>query len=85
MPSPLPVPDTARPRATLTRREWLLVAAGGLAWILLLWGGVWLFHQLTRRPEGCASAAEASTHQVKAASGGPRNAVQLLTGQGRCP
>ncbi len=77
--------DIARPLAALTRREWTLVAAGVLAWILLAWGGVWLFHQLTRKPDSCASAAEASTHQVKPASGGPRNAVQLLTGTGRCP
>ena len=77
--------DIARPLAALTRREWALVAAGVIAWILLAWGGVWLFHQLTHKPENCASATEAATHQVKSTSGGPRNAVQLLTGQGRCP
>jgi hypothetical protein len=79
------VTDTARPLAALTPREWTLVAAGLLAWMLLAWGGVWLFHQLTHKPDACASAVEASTHQAKPASGGPRNAVQLLTGAGRCP
>jgi hypothetical protein len=70
---------------SLSRREWALVVAGTLTWILLAWGGVWLAHQLTRKPEGCASAADAPTRQVKGSATGPRNAVQLLTGTGRCP
>ena len=77
--------DAARPLATLSRKEWTLLAAGLLTWALLAWGGVWLFHQLTRKPEACAGEVDAPTHQVRAATGGPRNAVQLLTGTGRCP
>jgi hypothetical protein len=63
----------------------MLVAAGLVAWVLLAWGGVWLVRQLTRKPESCVSAADASTRQVKGSPTGPRNAVQLLTGTGRCP
>ena len=74
----------ARSRA-LSRRDWALVVAGVAAWGLLAWGGVWLVRQLTHKPEGCASVADAPTHQVKVAGTGPRNAVQLLTGTGRCP
>lgn len=80
-----PVNTTARPAARLSRKEWALVAAGLLAWILLAWGGVWLVRQLTRQPESCASAADAPTRQAKGSPTGPRNAVQLLTGAGRCP
>lgn len=69
----------------LSRREWVLVATGLLAWILLAWGGVWLVHQLTRSPENCAGTSEAPTRQVKGTPTGPRNAVQLLTRTGRCP
>lgn len=80
-----PVNTTARQPGRLSRKEWALVAAGLVAWILLAWGGVWLVRQLTRPPGSCASAAEAPTRQVKGTSTGPRNAVQLLTGTGRCP
>ncbi len=74
---------TAR-SGSLSHREWTLVAAGLLAWVLLIWGGVWLVHQLTRKPENCTGAIEAPTRQVQGAPTGPRNAVQLLTGTGRC-
>ena len=80
-----PVNTAARQPGRLSRKEWALVGAGLLAWILLAWAGVWLVRQLTRPPESCASAAEAPTRQVKGTSTGPRNAVQLLTGTGRCP
>ncbi len=75
---------TARPSRGLSRKEWTLVAAGLLAWVLLIWSGVWLVHQLTRKPENCTGAVEAPTRQVKGGPTGPRNAVQLLTGTGRC-
>ena len=75
----------ARSPGRLARREWALVALGLVTWILLAWGGVWLVRQLTHPPQSCASAAEAPTRQAKGASTGPRNAVQLLTGTGRCP
>ena len=83
-----PVNTAARPPARLSRKEWTLVAAGLLTWVLIAWGGVWLVRQLTHKPESCASAASAAdapTRQVKDAATGPRNAVQLLTGTGRCP
>ena len=76
----------ARSPGRLSRKEWALVAAGLLAWILLACGGMWLVRQLTRPPERCASVAEAPTRQVKGTTPtGPRNPVQLLTGTGRCP
>jgi hypothetical protein len=80
------VNTAARSPGRLSRKEWALVGAGLLAWILLACGGVWLARQLTRPPERCAGVAEAPTRQVSGAtSTGPRNAVQLLTGTGRCP
>ena len=75
---------TARSPARLSRKEWTLVVAGLLTWVLLISGGVWLVHQLTRKAENCSGAVEAPTRQVKGAPTGPRNAVQLLTGTGRC-
>ena len=80
-----PVNNAARSPGRLARREWALVALGLVTWILLAWGSVWLVRQLTRRPENCTSATEVPTRQVKDTSNGPRNAVQLLTGTGRCP
>ena len=77
--------ERAARSGALSRREWALVVAGLLTWILLAWGGVWLVRQLTRSPENCVGASEAPTRQVKDTPGGPRNAVQLLTGTGRCP
>ena len=71
--------------AGLSRREWALVVAGLFTWILLAWGGVWLVRQLTHSPENCVAAADAPTRQVKHTAAGPRNAVQLLAGTGRCP
>ncbi len=85
MPASPPVNTASRTPGRLSRKEWALVVAGLVAWILLAWGSVWLVRQLTHRPESCASAAEAPTRQVKGTSTGPRNAVQLLTGTGRCP
>jgi hypothetical protein len=61
------------------------LALGLVTWILLAGGGVWLVRQLTRKPDSCAGATEAPTRQVKGTPTGPRNAVQLLTGTGRCP
>lgn len=76
--------EPATRSGALSRREWALVAAGLITWILLAWGGVWLVRQLTRSPENCVGATEAPTRQVKGTATGPRNAVQLLTGTGRC-
>jgi hypothetical protein len=43
-------------------------------------------HQLTRKPDSCGtSLADAPTHLAKGpTSDGPRNALQLLAGTGRC-
>ena len=72
-----------RPRR-LSRKERTLVALGVAVWVALGSGGVWFVHQLTRPPASCGGAAEAETHQAKGATGSPRNALQLLTGTGRC-
>jgi hypothetical protein len=69
--------------ARLSRKEWSLVALGLGAWIALGAGGVWFVHQLTRPRDSCAGAAEPQTKQVQASTN-PGNALQLLTGQGRC-
>ena len=74
----------ARP-ARLGRREWALLALGIGTWVALGLGGAWLYHQLTRPPASCGTTLEARSMQTRATFGGPRNALQLLTGTGRCP
>jgi hypothetical protein len=69
--------------ARLSRKEWSLVALGLGVWIALGAGGAWFVHQLTRTPDSCGSAAEPQTRQA-GSSTNPGNALQLLTGQGRC-
>ncbi len=71
----------ARPGA----REWWLVALGLVAWIAIGLGGVWLYRQMTRPPASCGTPLEARSASSKTTSAGPRNALQLLTGTGRCP
>lgn len=77
---------TATPsrRRPLSRKEAALVALGLGAWVLIGLGGAWLYHQFTRRPGDCGTAIEGKTMPTKAAPGGPRNGLQLLTGTGRC-
>ncbi len=77
------MPGPHRPVGTLSRKEWALVALGLGAWVALAAGGTWFVHQLTRPGTDCAGAPEAQTHQAKVATS-PRNAFQLVTGQGRC-
>lgn len=72
-------------RKRLTRREWALLALGLAAWIAIAAGGVWFYRQMTRSKASCGTELEARTTQPKvAAAGPPRNALQLLTGTGRC-
>jgi hypothetical protein len=73
----------ARPRP-LSRRAWTLLAIGLLAWVGLGAGGVWFVHQVTRPQGTCRSPADEPTHQVKGAATTPQNALQAITGQGRC-
>jgi hypothetical protein len=73
----------ARPRR-LSRREWLLVCGGLVAWVAIGEGGVWLVRELTRTPESCGAPADVPTAQVRNATASPRNAFQLLTGTGKC-
>ncbi|HYP32704.1 MAG TPA: hypothetical protein VES00_12590 [Burkholderiaceae bacterium] len=76
---------TLRPRR-LSRKEWALVALGAAAWVAIIAGGVWFVHQMTRSQATCGTPLEARSLQPHAApGGGPRNALQLLTGTGRCP
>ncbi len=72
------------PHRRLSRREWLLVCCGLLAWIAIGMGGVWLVRALTQPPSPCGAPVDAPTSQVKGATTSPRNAFQLLTGTGRC-
>lgn len=77
---------TAKPPrlSRLSRREWSLVAIGLAAWIALGVAGVWFVHQLTRGQASCGTPLEARSALPQGTSASPRNAFQLLTGQGRC-
>lgn len=70
--------------ARLSRQEWALVVLGLGVWIALAIGGAWLVHQFTRARTTCGSQVEARTAQPQGQAAGPRNALQLLTGTGRC-
>ena len=70
--------------ARLTRQEWALVVLGLGVWVGLAFGGVWFVHQMTRSKETCGGQIEARTAMPKGQAAGPRNALQLLTGTGRC-
>ena len=80
--------NTTSPRASrlarLTRREWTLVVLGVGVWLGLASAGVWFVHQLTRSTQSCGGQIEARTAMPPGQSTGPRNALQLLTGTGRC-
>jgi hypothetical protein len=69
---------------SLSRREWALVALGVAAWIGIGLGGAWFVHQVTRSRDACGGTIEARSTSPKS-SPAPRNALQLLTGTGRCP
>ena len=75
--------SAGRPRR-LSRREWLLVCCGLVAWIVIVTGGVWLVRQLTQPPPSCGAPVDAPTSQAKGATTSPRNAFHLLTGTGKC-
>lgn len=77
--------DATLRRTSLSRREWTLVAFGVLAWVAIIAGGVWFVHQMTRSKAACGTQLEArSTQQRSTPGAGPRNALQLLTGTGKC-
>jgi hypothetical protein len=77
-------PTLRQPR--LSRKEWTLVALGVAVWVAIIAGGAWFVHQMTRSQAACGTVLEARSLQVHAApAGGPRNALQLLSGTGRCP
>lgn len=79
------MPRLATRAPRLTPREWSLVALGVAAWVAIGLGGLWLAHQLTRPPASCGTPLEARAASPKTTPAGPRNALQLLTGTGRCP
>ena len=80
--------NTTSPRtsrlARLSRQEWTLVVLGVGVWLGLAFGGVWFVRQFTRSTPSCGGEIEARTTIPKGQSTGPRNALQLLTGTGRC-
>lgn len=53
-------------------------------WVALAVGGTWLMHQFTRSEASCGGQVESRTSQPKGQAAGPRNALQLVTGTGRC-
>jgi hypothetical protein len=70
----------------LSRKEHALLALGVAAWVAIIAGGAWFVHQMTRSQAACGTPLDARSLQTRAApAGGPRNALQLLTGTGRCP
>ena len=75
--------DQVSPSARFTRKEWTLVALGLCAWVAIAAGGAWFVHQLTRPKAACGVEIEARSTQQGAAAG-PRNALQLLAGTGKC-
>ena len=76
--------DGATGPRRFSRREWVLVGCGLVAWVAIGTGGVWLVRELTHTPESCGAPVDAPTSQGKTAPTSPRNALQLLTGTGRC-
>ena len=76
--------ERATRSAGLSRREWALVALGLAAWIAIGASGLWFVRQVTRPQGACAGATEEPTRQAKGTATGPRNAFQVITGQGRC-
>jgi hypothetical protein len=72
-------------RRPLSRREWILLSIGLLAWLALGAGGVWFVHQVTRAPGSCGAPVDAPTHRAEGTPATPRDAFQAITGQGRCP
>ncbi len=80
----MPKHERTTRRSRLTRQEWTLLALGLGVWVALAFGGVWFVHQMTRSKESCGGQIEARTAMPKGQTAGPRNALQLLTGTGRC-
>ena len=81
------MPSTPAPSsrlARLTRQEWTLIVLGLGVWVALAIGGAWFVHQFARSRSSCGGQIEARTAQPGPQVGGPRNALQLLTGTGRC-
>jgi hypothetical protein len=78
-------PQHASHLARLARREWTLVALGVGVWVALAFGGAWFVHQLMRPQEACGGQVDRRSLLPKDPSAGPRNALQLLAGTGRCP
>ena len=79
------MPAIATLAARLTPREWTLVVFGLATWVGIIAGGVWFVHQMTRSKASCGTQLEARSTQPRTTPGtGPRNALQLLTGTGKC-
>jgi len=72
--------------AGLSRKEWTLIAFGAASWVGLIASGVWFVHQMTRSTAACGTPLEARSLKPRTPPGdGPRNALQLLSGTGKCP
>jgi hypothetical protein len=71
--------------ARLSPREWALVTLGAATWVAIIAGGVWFVHQMTRSQAACGATLEARSLQPRSTPAqGPRNALQLVTGTGKC-
>jgi len=78
--------DAAVRLSGLTRKDWALIALGVATWAGLIAGAVWFVHQMTRSTAACGMQLEARSLKPATAPGaGPRNALQLLSGTGKCP
>jgi len=80
------MPSLATLAARLTVREWTLVVLGVALWVALIAGAFWFVHQMTRSQAACGTTLEARSLKPQSVpAAGPRNALQLLTGTGKCP
>lgn len=78
--------DATARLAGLSRKEWTLIALGLATWVAIITGGVWFVHQMTRSTAACGTQLEARSLKPATTPGaGPRNALQLLSGTGKCP
>lgn len=79
------MPALATLAARLSPKEWALIVLGLVTWVAIFAGCAWFVHQMTRSQASCGTSLEARSLQPRSTpAAGPRNALQLLTGTGKC-